>query len=239
MIKHLPNALTLLNLMCGTTAIVFSIEGNWRAAVFLILLAALFDFFDGLAARLLKAYSDIGKQLDSLADMVSFGVLPAIMLYLIYQQLFIGDLQGVFAKPFLQWIVLATVLIIPAFSAIRLARFNTAEGEGTDFLGLATPAHALFWTGIYWQIMKSEQLFQHDIAVWFIWIIHILLAFQMIIPIPMFSLKFESYVIKGNIVRYFFLIISIVILAVAGISGLPLIIIIYILLSLINLLLAK
>ena len=237
--KHIPNFLTLLNLVCGTTAIVFSIEGNWRWAVFLILVAALFDFLDGLAARLLKAYSDVGKQLDSLADMVTFGVLPAIMLYLIYQQLFIGDLHGIFEKPFMQLIILLTVLIIPAFSAIRLARFNTAESNGSYFFGLATPAHALFWTGIYWQIMKEDQLFQHEISVWFIWIIHILLAFQMILPIPMFSLKFESFALRGNVVRYFFLLLSLVIIAIAGIPGLPLIVLIYILLSLINLLLAK
>ncbi|HDR67609.1 MAG TPA: hypothetical protein ENN61_01015, partial [Bacteroidaceae bacterium] len=151
--KHIPNFLTLLNLFCGTVAIIFSLEGNWQWAVFLVLAAAVLDFLDGLAARWLKACSETGKYLDSLTDMVTFGIVPAVMIYLIYQKLFAGGVGGIFVKPFLQWFILLSVLIVPAFSAIRLARFNVAENS-TSFSGLATTAHAIFWTGIYWQIMK-------------------------------------------------------------------------------------
>ena len=237
--KHIPNFLTILNLLCGTTAVVFAVEGNWRWTVYLILMAALLDFFDGFAARRLKAYSEVGKQLDSLADMVTFGVLPAIMLYKIYQQVFTGDIPGFFGIPAIQWIILSTVLIIPAFSAIRLARFNTMESDSSFFSGLATPAHALFWTGAFWQIMKEGLLFQHEVSVWMIWIIQVILAFHMIMPVPMFSLKFETYKLKGNIIRYSFLILSIIILIFTGIPGLSIVVLIYIMLALVNILMAQ
>ena len=237
--KHIPNFITILNLLCGSTAVVFAVEGNWQWAVMLILLASLFDFLDGLAARLLKANSEIGKQLDSLADMISFGLLPAIMLYKIYQQLFIGDLSGIFGNSIIQWIILSSVLIVPAFSAIRLARFDTEEPGQTFFLGLATPANALFWTGMYWQIMKEGLVFQHELSIWFIWIIHIILAFHMILPVPMFTLKFEHFKIKGNIIRYLFFLTSAIILVSTGIPGLSVIVLIYILLALINTVMAR
>ena len=236
--KHIPNLLTILNLLCGTTAVVFAVEGNWRWAVFLILLAALMDFLDGFAARMLKAYSEVGKQLDSLADMVTFGVLPAVMLYKIYQQVFTGDIADFFGIPAIQWIILSTVLIIPAFSAIRLARFNTMEGDNPFFSGLPTPAHALFWTGAYWQIMKEGLLFQHEVSVWMIWIIQIILAVHMIMPVPMFSLKFETYKLRGNMIRYSFLFLSVILLIFTGIPGLSIVVLIYILLALVNILMA-
>jgi len=232
--KHIPNLITILNLFCGSVAVVFVLEGNWYWAVMLVLLAALFDFLDGFTARMLKAHSEIGRQLDTLADMITFGLLPAVMLYKIYQQVFAGDISGIFAIPAVQWIVLASILMVPAFSAIRLARFNIGDTEGSFFMGLATPANALFWTGMYWQIMKEGLIFQHEFSVWLVWIIQIILAVHMIMPVPMFSLKFEHFKVNGNIVRYLFLATSGIILIFTGIPGLSVVVLLYILLALVN-----
>ena len=238
--RHLPNLITLLNLACGTVAIVLTLEGQWRWAVYLVLAAAVFDFLDGFVARMLKAYSETGKHLDSLADMVSFGVLPAVFIYTLFKNFFLN--QPVEAGKFytqLQWIVLASVLLVPAFSAIRLARFNSEEDQGSFFYGLPTPAHALFWTGIFWQIMQSGSLFGSPLNLFFMWAIMLIMAFHMILPIPMYSLKFEHFRLRGNLIRYLLLLLSVVILASIGWGGLPLVILVYILLSLLNLLLAR
>jgi len=238
--RHFPNLITLLNLACGTVAIVLALEGQWRWAVYLILAASVFDFLDGFAARKLKAYSETGKQLDSLADMVSFGVLPAVFIYTLFKMLFLNqpvDL-GKFYN-YLQWVVLVSVLLVPAFSAIRLARFNTEKDQGTFFYGLPTPAHALFWTGIFWQMMDSGNLFGTPLNLFFMWAIMLIMAFHMILPVPMYSLKFEHFRLRGNLIRYLLLLFSLVILLSVGLGGLSLIILLYILLSLLNLLLAR
>jgi len=238
--RHLPNLITLLNLACGTVAIVLTLEGQWQWAVYLILAASVFDFLDGFAARMLNAYSETGKQLDSLADMVSFGVLPAVFIYTLFKNLFMNqpDDAGSFFQH-LQWVVLATVLLVPAFSAIRLARFNIEEDQGTFFHGLPTPAHALFWTGIFWQMMQSGSLFGTPLNLFFMWAIMLIMAFHMILPVPMYSLKFEHFRLRGNLIRYLLLFLSLVILLTVGWGGLSLVILLYILLSLLNLLLAR
>ena len=238
--RHLPNLITLLNLTSGTVAIVFALEGQWKWAVYLVLAAALFDFLDGFTARLLKAYSNTGKQLDSLADMVSFGVVPAIFIYILFKELFLNlpEEAGAFYRQ-MQWVVLVSVLIVPAFSAIRLARFNTEEDHGNFFHGLPTPAHTLFWTGIFWQFMQSGTLFGTPLNMFFMWAIMFIMAFHMILPVPMYSLKFEHFRLRGNLIRYLLLFLALVILLFTGLGGISLVILVYILLSLLNLLLAR
>ena len=238
--RHLPNLITLLNLACGTTAIALTLEGHWRIAVYLLLSAAVLDFLDGFAARMLKAYSEIGKQLDSLADMVSFGILPAVFIYTLFKMLFQNQPEetGKFYDYF-QWVVLVSVLLVPALTAIRLARFNTEDDGDTFFYGLPAPAHALFWTGIFWQVMQSGSLFGTPMNLFFMWAIMLIMAFHMILPIPMYSLKFENFGLRGNLIRYLLLLLGLVILLFVGWGGLPLVILVYILLSLLNLLLAK
>ena len=234
--KHIPNLFTLLNLACGSVAVVFALEGQWRWAVYLMLVSAVFDFLDGFAARLLGAGSDTGKQLDSLADMVTFGILPAVMVYAIFRQEF--RLEGGMEVPVaLQWIMQGGILLIPILSAIRLARFNVRAGDSEFFSGLPTPAHALFWAGLYWQIMQSETLFGHHINPFFLWTVMLIMGFYMIVPLPMISLKFSNFRIRGNLIRYLLLLISALILGFTGISGLTLVVLCYILLSLLNLLL--
>jgi CDP-diacylglycerol--serine O-phosphatidyltransferase len=238
--RHIPNLITLLNLACGTAAIILALEGQWRWAVYLVLAASVFDFLDGFAARMLKAYSKIGKQLDSLADMVSFGVLPAVFIYILFKNLFLNQpVDSGKIYNYLQWVVLVSVLLVPAFSAIRLARFNTEEDQGTFFYGLPTPAHALFWTGIFWQMMENGSLFGSPLNLFFMWAIMLIMAFHMILPVPMYSLKFEHFRLRGNLIRYLLLLLSLVILLSVGWGGLSLVILLYILLSLLNLLLAK
>jgi CDP-diacylglycerol--serine O-phosphatidyltransferase len=238
--RHLPNLMTLLNLACGTAAIVLTLEGQWRWAVYLVLAAAVLDFLDGFAARMLKAHSHMGKQLDSLADLVSFGVLPAVFIYVLFSTLFQNqpeDAPGFYGP--LQWVVLFSVLLVPVFSAIRLARFNMEKDQGTFFYGLPTPAHALFWTGIFWQFMESGELFGTAMNLFFMWAIMLIMAFHMILPVPMYSLKFEHWRLRGNLIRYLLLLLALVILVSTGLPGLPIVILVYILLSLLNLLLAR
>ena len=234
--KHLPNLLTLLNLVSGIVAIVFALEGQWRWAVYLMLAASGFDFLDGLAARLLKAGSEIGKQLDSLADMVTFGVLPALFIYSIFKQQFPVSGEGVVPQ-FMQWLIYLTMLLVPAFSAIRLARFNIEEPGNSFFHGLPTPAHALFWAGLYWQYMHEGLLFGTPLNLYFLWAIMLIMAFHMILPVPMYTLKFEHFRLRGNLIRYLLILVSVLILAFTGLAGLSLVILTYILLSLLNLLL--
>ena len=238
--RHVPNLITLLNLACGTTAIVFALEGQWRWAVYLVLAASVLDFLDGFAARLLKAGSHTGKLLDSLADMVSFGVLPAVFIYTLFQTLFQHQAleAGKVGGP-MQGVILLSVLLVPVFSAIRLARF-TLEDEGAGFFyGLPTPAHALFWTGIFWQLMQRGDLYGTPMNLYFMWAIMLIMALHMILPVPMYSLKFEHFRLRGNLIRYFLLVLAVLTLVFVGLGGLPLVILVYILLSLLNLLLAR
>ena len=236
--RHIPNLITLLNMACGTTAIVFALEGQWRWAVYLLLAAALFDFLDGLLARLLNAYSETGKQLDSLADMVSFGLLPAFFIYSIFRYQLTGPgNDGWTSNPMFQLVILSSVLIVPIFSAIRLARFNLEVPGELFFHGLPTPAHALFWTGLYWQFMQDGLIFGNSLNIFFLWAIMLIMALYMILPVPMYTMKFEHFRLRGNLIRYLMILIALIILLLTGLTGLSLMILIYILISLLNLLL--
>jgi CDP-diacylglycerol--serine O-phosphatidyltransferase len=220
----------------------------WQLAVYLMIAASIFDFLDGFAARMLNAYSETGKQLDSLADMVTFGVLPAVFIYTIFKS------QPLNTSP-LYWGMLASIVVVPAFSAIRLARFNVKEPVDAEdfqseedpdaatkpgesfFQGLPTPAHALFWTGLFWQFMQDGLLFGTPLNLFFLWAIMLIMAFHMILPVPMYTLKFKHFRVRGNLIRYLIIMVAAVILVFTGLSGLSLVILTYILLSLLNLLL--
>ena len=179
--RHIPNTITSMNLLCGAMGVIFTFQGALDIAFYLMLAAAVCDFCDGLAARLLKAYSDMGKELDSLADMVSFGLLPSLMLH---RRLIEGGMTGF-------WSYLP--LIICIFSALRLAKFNVDNRQGENFLGLATPACAL-WCGslIYSadQGAMSVAGLLHDKYI--ILIASVVLALLLVSEIPMFSLKFKK-----------------------------------------------
>ena len=161
--RNIPNFITTLNLLTGVTGIWFVLESNPFTGALLVFLAAFFDFMDGMAARTLNAYSDVGKSLDSLADVVSFGVLPGIMVFKL-QSIALGagaDFQWSDDFSVVEKILLLTPLIIPAFSAIRLARFDNDERQTTEFRGLPTPANAIFiaaWLRSYPRSIRSENV---------------------------------------------------------------------------------
>jgi len=222
--KHIPNAITSLNLFSGCIAIVFAFEGAYLTAALFIALAAVFDFLDGFAARLLKAYSAMGKELDSLADVVSFGVAPGVMAYS-----FIATQSMTMGSPtWLAWFG----FLIPVFSALRLAKFNLDERQTSSFLGLPTPANALFWA---FGIGSSFNFFLSYNFDPIVIVIGILISSALLVlEIPMFSLKFKDFQWKGNRLRYYFLMGCIILLALLNVNGISACIVWYILLSVLN-----
>ena len=226
--KHIPNIITCLNLFSGCLACVMASQGSFLGAFIFIIIAAIFDFLDGFAARMLKAYSDIGKELDSLADVVSFGLAPGLLVFTFLQQTEISFPIGI-KLSFLAF-------LIPVFSALRLAKFNLDSRQTTSFIGLPVPANALFWSAlipaIRYYSSGKELLFSVCVFA-----LILLFCFLMISEIPMFSLKFKNYGWKGNEQRYILIIATILtillfhLFGVFLLLGISLSICIYILLS--------
>ena len=205
--KHIPNFITCLNLFSGCVASFLAFKGNYEGAFIAILLAAVFDFMDGFAARLLKAYSAMGKELDSLADMISFGLAPGAIVFS-----FLTDTGTNEWLPFVGF-------LIPVFSGLRLAKFNIDDRQSSSFLGLPVPANAIFWAGLVYSF--SPFLMNN---VWFLFILIALFCFFLVSEIPMFSLKFKNISWKENQNQYLFLIGCGVILAIFQLSAFALII---------------
>ncbi|MCA1746336.1 MAG: CDP-alcohol phosphatidyltransferase family protein [Bacteroidales bacterium] len=234
--KNIPNIITLLNLISGSVALYLVLSGKPQWAIIFFFAAVVFDFADGLAARLLKATSEIGKQLDSLADLVSFGLVPAAMIFMLLQQRSDPPVNGFAELNFLEKGMLVSVLIVPALAALRLAKYNLLP-PSDFFAGLPAPAFALFWTGVYYDIVFSGELFGQAVGGWFLWGVMVVMSVLMVVPLPMLSLKFKSFGLIDNFSRYLLLLIAAVILVFTGIAGLPLVILTYILLSLVRILL--
>ena len=214
----LPNILTLCNLLCGAIAATLALTlGELQAAFWLIVAAAVFDFLDGLVARLTRCYSEIGKELDSLADVISFGFAPSAILLCIFQ-----------AAGGTEWWGYA-VFVVAAFSALRLAKFNIDPSQSDSFVGLPTPAAALF-------IAASGHIFaggSYAVQPASVLIIAGCICYFLVSPIRMFALKFHSYGLRGNELRYGFALLSLVALAVWQITAVPFIILAYICVSVI------
>ena len=226
--KYIPNFITSLNLVSGFAAIIFASHGDILMASWFITAAMLFDFFDGFSARLLKAYSDIGKELDSLADIVSFGVAPAIILY----QLMMNACSSAGHLP--QFIIILIMSVMPVCAALRLAIFNTDSSQTTNFKGLATPANAIavismVFASNYSDCEVAAFLINSPVA---IIIITITFSLLMVSRLELFSLKISSLKFKGNESRYLAIALLIIIFATVGIKGLTLIIPVYIISSL-------
>lgn len=222
--KHIPNAITCMNLFSGCIAIVYAFQEAYLTAALFIALAAVFDFFDGFAARLLKAYSAMGKELDSLADVVSFGVAPGVMAYS-----FITSQSMATGNPiWFAWFA----FLIPVFSALRLAKFNLDERQSSSFLGLPTPANALFWAFGIGSSFNFFLTYSFDPIILVIGIL--LFSALLVLEIPMFSLKFKNFKWMGNRLRYYFLMGCIVLLVLLNINGISACIVWYILLSVLN-----
>lgn len=214
--KHIPNTITLANLSCGCIGIIACTRGDLVTASYMIWLAAIFDFFDGFAARLLKVSSPIGKELDSLADMVTFGVLPAFILFSLLQNVSTG---------YLPYISFSVAL----FSALRLAKFNVDTRQSHGFIGIPTPASAFFVSGlVFW---PADSIFLSSPAS--IVIISISLSLLIVAPFPMLALKFKDYTLRNNISRYLVVMVSVVLIITLGKISFPIIISFYVALSLI------
>lgn len=224
-VKSIPNSITCCNLLSGCLAIFFAFNPGqvfafgwygWQWACAMIFAAAVFDFLDGFAARMLHAYSDLGKELDSLCDLVSFGVAPAMML------MGIMDYMHGFAWTHLM------VLLIPVMGALRLARFNVrdAEGDNSVFHGLPIPANALFWIGYVSWVWTYGLPEDYVVAIGIL-----LVSLSMVSNITLPSLKFKNLAFKTNFSRYFIIVLTVALVAVFGLSGLTWAIIVYIIMG--------
>lgn len=252
--KHIPNAITCCNLLCGCLAIVQAFQGHLVYAAYLVGLAAIFDFFDGFAARMLRVTSPIGKDLDSLADMVTFGVVPGVVMYqLLNNSLFSflaqehapisGDndpsnLTTLFQRAgetndgVLGWIVYVAFLI-PVFSAIRLAKFNNDNRQTSSFIGLPTPANAILICSfpLILAFARSSQFQQIIFNPFFLVIMSVVMSILLVAEIPLFALKFRTFSWVGNRTRYIFLILCVILLILFQFVGIPIIILLYVIMS--------
>lgn len=207
--KIIPNTLTCLNLMSGCVATYFAFQGEAQMALLWIIVGAAFDFFDGMSARLLKVSSPIGKELDSLADDVTFGVAPATI---IFAQLSVMEYPA--AIECLRPILPFFAYVVAAFSALRLAKFNLDERQTTSFIGLPTPANALFWGSL---LATHNGWFEGSPYMLPVMIVMIVLSSWLLIcELPMFALKFKHWGWKGNEVKYSFAIASVLAIIVFG-----------------------
>lgn len=234
-ISQIPNFITSLNLVSGSVAIFFAIDGHLVWAAIFICVAALFDFLDGFAARVLKAYSDIGKELDSLADIVSFGVAPGAILFTLLEFSLFGKNEPIheISGKWFEWLILFSAFLLPVFGAIRLARFNTNTSNENFFRGLPIPANGLFWAamGLMLQSPKYAEMLPLVYTTKNLVILGIFMSGMMVINMPMFSMKPKSMSFNENWYRYLFLGLSIVLLIVFNIYALAFIIFLYILLN--------
>ena len=220
--KHIPNTITCLNLISGCIATYFAFQSNYKMALLFIVIGAVFDFFDGMVARLLHVSSPIGKELDSLADDITFGFAPSAIVFS-----YLSPLTSHLS--FLAF-------IMAAFSALRLAKFNLDERQALGFIGLPTPANALFWGSLIvgagdW--MKTAPFVGSNLTLVILAGVFIS-CWLLVAEIPMFALKFKTWGWKENEIKYVFLVTCIPLLLLMGISGIAVIIAWYVLLSVVN-----
>ena len=220
--KHIPNTITCCNLISGCIATYYAFLGEFDMALLFIIIGAVFDFFDGMSARLLGVSSPIGKELDSLADDITFGFAPSAIVF----EYLRSETE---LLPFL-------VFVMAAFSALRLAKFNLDERQALGFIGLPTPANALFWGSLIagagdW--MKTAPFIGDNLSLVIIAGVFVS-SYLLIAEIPMFALKFKHWGFKGNEVKYIFVLSCIPLLLLLGVSGFAAIIAWYVLLSVIT-----
>ena len=220
--RHIPNTVTCLNLFSGCIACVMAFENHYEWAFLFIILSAVFDFFDGMLARLLHAYSNIGKDLDSLADDVSFGVVPSVMVFSLLRE----TCPDTGISSWLPY----TAFLIAVFSALRLAKFNNDSRQTSSFIGLPVPANALFWASLV--TGGHDFLTTHPDLTAGVLLLVVLFSWLLVSEIPLFSLKFKNLKWESNKVSFTFLLVCIPLLALLGMCSFAAIIIWYILLSL-------
>jgi len=224
--KHIPNTITCLNLISGCIATYFAFKGYYQQALLFIVVGAVFDFFDGMSARLLGVSSPIGKELDSLADDITFGFAPSAMVFS-----FLGSfhLHQTWV-PFLAF-------VIAAFSALRLAKFNLDERQTLGFIGLPTPANALFWGGLIVSLNWKTWFEPYMLPEYWFYITLALIplsSYLLVSEVPMFALKFKHWGWKGNEVKYIFVVTAALLIAMLGFIGISATIAWYVLLSVVT-----
>lgn len=222
-----------MNLFSGCIAIVMAFEGAFYWVVFWVIAAAVFDFFDGMAAHVLQAPSKIGKELDSLADVVSFGVAPAAAVFIMLRNYALYPDGLATWQPYLPYLA----FIIPVFSALRLAKFNIDERQSTSFLGLPTPANALFWISY---VYGTYNLSVENVLILYATLpLILILSLLMVSEIPMFSFKMKNFRLSENIYPVILIVSTIIFLSIWGIMGLAATIVMYITLSIVSNMFAK
>lgn len=241
--KHIPNLLTLLNLLSGTVAVYFAVKEELIIAAGFVFLGIFFDFFDGFAARLLKVQGELGKQLDSLADVVTSGVVPGIVLFQLisksvenksWENAVNSILKTGSENYFTGTFFISLIgLLFTIGAAYRLAKFNIDERQTSSFIGLPTPAAALVVLSLPLILAYSGNEFAFGIIqnVWFLIGLSILLCYLMNAEIPLFSLKFKTYSWKKNKIKYLFIIITAILSALFQFIAIPLVILLYVVLS--------
>lgn len=232
--KHIPNTLTCCNLICGCIATLSAFYYGYTVALAFIILGAVFDFFDGFVARLLHVSSPIGKELDSLADDITFGFAPAAIVFsllrtLLEQNNVFGDAIPAGVVPYIPYVA----FLIAAFSALRLAKFNLDERQTTSFIGLPTPANALFWAALAQQVRLGEWMNSPTFAVCLLVGVFVS-SWLLVAEIPMFALKFKTFAVRPNALRYGFILFSLIVLCIMGAGGFSAIIVAYVLCSLVQ-----
>ena len=225
--KHIPNTITCCNLISGCIATYFAFMGDSKLALLFIVIGAVFDFFDGMVARLMHVSSPIGKELDSLADDITFGFAPSAIVF------------NYLCTFHIHWpIIPFLAFIMAAFSALRLAKFNLDERQALGFIGLPTPANALFWGSLIVGLEKWSEDYSlfttHDSLPSLVLCGTFISSYLLIAEIPMFALKFKTWGWKGNEVKYIFILSCIPLLLFLGVSGLAAIIAWYVILSIIT-----
>lgn len=225
--QHIPNTVTCLNLFSGCLGIVFAFNGELHYATYAILISAVLDFLDGMLARWLKAYSEIGKQLDSLADMVSFGVLPSVIIY----EIFLLSPQTAPYASFLNY----SAFLIAIFSALRLAKFNIDTRQTENFIGLPTPANSLLIASFPIIMEQNNSFFMNYIMnPYFLFIFTLGMGLLLVSEIPLISLKFKSLKFSENLLRYTLIGSSLILLLLFQFAAIPIILCLYFLISFIQ-----
>ncbi|MCI5579903.1 MAG: CDP-diacylglycerol--serine O-phosphatidyltransferase [Phocaeicola plebeius] len=224
--RNIPNLLTSCNLFSGCVAAVMAFQFHYRTALLFIVIGAVFDFFDGMSARLLKVSSPIGKELDSLADDITFGLAPAAIVFSLFHEVQCpGFLQGAAWLPY-------SAFLIAVFSGLRLAKFNIDTRQTSSFIGMPTPANALFWGSLV--VGQHDFLVSPSFNALYLLLLVVVMSWLLVAEIPMFSLKFKDLSWSHNRVSYLFLLVCFPLLIVFRLSGLAAVIVWYIVLSLLT-----
>lgn len=231
--QHIPNTLTSLNLFFGAVGIVMAFQGRPDLTAWCILIAAVFDYSDGFAARMLKAYSDIGKELDSLGDLISFGLAPATAYISLMHFHFTGNWEvAFFERTLSEQLLLLLPFVLTVYSALRLAKFNIDTRQSESFLGLTTTATGMFSVSLVYLIFTRGGWWTALSTPWFVFPLLVVFCYLLVSEVPMFSLKFKTFGFKGNnVLRYLLLLIGFASVLIFGIGGIAMTVTAYVLFS--------